>query len=80
MNEIINEDNRNNIITEIDENFDKTELNKNNESNNEMKIIYQKTSNYIKIFGKKFVEKNIAKCKILFENKLKELTEFIEFI
>ena len=78
MNEIINEDIRNNIITEIDENFGKTELNKNNESNNEIKIRYEKIGNYIKKFGKEFVEKNKAKCKILFENKLKKLTEFIE--
>ena len=46
---------------------------------NELNIIYNKNNaEKIKIFGKDFVKNNKSKCKIVYENKEQELTEYFD--
>jgi len=52
---------------------------KNNQSLNEIKIIYNISNlNNIKIFGKEFVKNNINKCEIIYEGKQQKLSEYFK--
>ena len=64
-----------NIITTKD-NINEIEMDKPKELGDEICIIY-KPCYRLKIFGKEFVEKNKAKCKIFYKEKLNDLTEEI---
>jgi len=58
-------------------------LNKINENNSEIDIIYKKSGNNedkLKIFGEEFVKNNKDKCKIIYNNKEYELKEYLEDI
>ena len=77
-----NKINKKNNKTIEEKRKEKEEENKNNvniECNNEINIEYNiENENDIHIFGKKFVENNKDKCKIIFENKEYELNEYFK--